>query len=142
VAHLGFAARRQPTLSAVRPFEEVAPLLVLSYADLVSHDGEQARYLHRDPARNYTGREYLGAKGEPECVSEDVQARLSAQGRRRDAERIRDAWLRAHGTIDAALAAFSYEVGSAVGKPVTSATRTVARAADRVDRRLDEQLGL
>jgi hypothetical protein len=80
--------------------------------------------------------------GEPECVDEPTQARLSAAGRRRDVERTRNAWAKAHRSIDDALRAFSMEVGPAVGQPVKSATRTVARAAARVDRRLDEQLGL
>ena len=52
MAHLGFAARRQPTLSAVRPFAEVAPLLVLSYAGLVSAD--EPRLLARASERGYT----------------------------------------------------------------------------------------
>jgi hypothetical protein len=103
---------------------------------------EQPRLLHRDPSRNYTDRPYLAARQEPEAVPAAYQAQLSAQARRRDAERIRSAWSKAHRGIDDALAAFSLEVGPAGGLPIRSATAAVARAAERVDRAVDEQLGI
>jgi len=34
----------------------------------VSRDGEQGRYLHRNPTRNYTSQPYLAARREPEAV--------------------------------------------------------------------------
>jgi hypothetical protein len=77
---------------------------------------EQPRLLHRDPARNYTVTPYLAARYEPEAVPADYQAQLSAQARRRDAERL----------------------GPAGGRPIRSATAAVARSAERVDRAVDE----
>jgi hypothetical protein len=108
----------------------------------VSAAGDPLRLLHKDPAHGYTSNPAAAAKHEPECVSREVQAELSAQGRRRDAERIRSAWSKAHRGIDDALAAFSLEVGPAGGRPIRSATAAVARAANRVDRAVVEQLGI
>jgi hypothetical protein len=47
----------------------------------VAQVGDEPKLLHRNPARNYTHRPYLAARGEPECIDDDTQARYTLDAR-------------------------------------------------------------
>jgi hypothetical protein len=102
----------------------------------VSHDGEQARYLHRNPARNYAHTPFLGARFEPECVDEQEQRQQSAAARRRDLARLRSEWEPRRDAILRELEGFAGIGG------ITSRLRrdvgVVARSTRRVDKHLDD----
>jgi hypothetical protein len=134
VAHLGFAARRQPTLSAVRPFAEVAPLLVLSYGDLVS--AGEPRLLARASERGYTSALQLAMHGEPEAISNEEQQRQTLAARRRWQAKQRRAWGTARQHIFDAVEGFRRD-GHPDGQLLND-VKAIERQVGRVDKHLDE----
>ena len=82
----------------------------------------------------YTHVPALALEREPEAVDEQTQASFSSAARRREEERLRDEWRRAHERITSSLEDFKR-----VGQPdrqLLSDVRVIERTAERVDRRL------
>jgi hypothetical protein len=71
---------------------------------------------------------------EPEAVDEETLAGYSNAARRRDQERLRAAWKRAHAKIDSSLADFKRDAQPDRG--LLSDVRVIERQAERVGRRL------
>jgi hypothetical protein len=98
--------------------------------------GEQPRYLHRDPARNYTHNVGEAAVGEPEPVEDAVLELYARTARARQQERLRAAWMEAHNGIMGAVESFKASASGIADRRVLSDVRLIERGVVRVDRRL------
>lgn len=102
----------------------------------MSHDGEQGRYLHRNPARNYAQIPFLGVRFEPECISETEQLAQTLAARRRWTAEQRRAWGTARQHIFDAVEGFRRD-GHPDGQLLND-VKAIERQVGRVDKHLDE----
>jgi hypothetical protein len=114
----------------VRPFAEVAPLLVLSYAGLVS--AEEPRPLAKASQRGYTSALQLALHAEPEAISREEQQRQTLEARRRWAAEQGRAWETARQHIFDAVEGFRRD-GHPDGQLLND-VKAIERQVGRVDR--------
>jgi hypothetical protein len=98
--------------------------------------GEQPRFLHRDPARNYTHNPGHAAFGEPEPVEDAVLERYARAARRQQEARLRAAWVEAHMGIMGAVESFKTTASGIADRRVLSDVRVIERGVVRVGKRL------
>ena len=82
----------------------------------------------------YTSVVALALEREPEAVDEQTQTRFSSAARRRQEERLRDEWRRAHAKINSSLEDFKRDAQP--DRQLLSDVRVIQRTCVRVDRRL------
>ena len=93
---------------------------------------DEPRLLHRRSELGYTNRSVEAANGEPEAVSEDEQARITASAHRREAGDRHEQWLRIRRELEEHLD----ELRSTFGSLVANELRALRRELDRLDVRL------
>lgn len=105
---------------------------VRAYSPAVGEDAP--RLLHRHSEVGYTDRPALALPGEPEAVSASYQRRLCEQARRRDRERLQNAWVETAEVIDVALTAFA--AVAADDRHVQRGVHALRRSAQALGRRV------
>jgi hypothetical protein len=92
-------------------------------------DDARPRYLHRDPAHNYTHEPWRSVLDEPECVTASEQRRISLEARRRERDRLRAEWQPVLASLDRFLAL-------TLPRPVAHRALSVAKLAKSVEREI------